>query len=158
MLENCANTKELWGGVENLVKAWLNERQDLIVKYCAVSGVQGVVGQSPSAMQRLRRFCQVLVDYLSAGHFEVFAQLMREAEEFNDGSIDKARRLFAQIDATTDPILDFNDTYDTEEHCEEAIERLQAELSHLGVLLSERFDLEDQLIRVAHTAHQEAVA
>ncbi len=158
MLENCQSAKELWGGVDTLVSRWLAERQDLIVKYCAISGVQGFSEQAPSTMQRLRACCQVLVDYLSAGHFEVFVQLMREAEEFNDGSIDEARRLYAKIDATTDPILDFNDVYDTEEHAEEAIERLPQELNKLGELIVLRFNLEDQLIKVAHSVHQEMVA
>ena len=42
---------------------------------------------SPERHQRgIERLCQLLVDYVSAGHFEVFLALQKEAEIFADGS------------------------------------------------------------------------
>lgn len=158
MLDNCATAKEFWGGVDKLIDGWLAERQDVIVKFCAISGLRLQSNGTPSTLQRLKRFCQVLVDYTSAGHFEVYVQLMREAEDVRQEDRELAHRLYAQIAETTEVILDFNDTYDTDEHCEQAMGRLSQQLSQLGEVLVERFDLEDRLIACTHFAHQEKVA
>ena len=76
MLENCKSAKERWGGVSEIIDRWLEERQAMLVQYCALSGLD----QDLSDLQRgekLRSFCQILVDYVSAGHFEVYDQLIK---------------------------------------------------------------------------------
>ena len=41
--------------------------------------------QAPAAnAQDLQRFCEILVDYVSAGHFEVYEQLTAEGKAFGD--------------------------------------------------------------------------
>ena len=61
----------------------------------------------------LRHFCELMVDYISAGHFEVYDHLIQEAEEFNDGKgLDVARRLYPQVSKTTEVALAFNDSFD----------------------------------------------
>ena len=77
MLENCKSAKERWGGVSEIIDRWLEERQTVLVQYCALSERE----QTLSDLQRgekLRSFCQILVDYVSAGHFEVYDQLIKE--------------------------------------------------------------------------------
>ena len=54
----------------------------------------------------------------------------------------------------TQQCVDFNDKYDTAEHCLEKITDLSKDLSDLGEMLSERFDLEDQLIEKLHNVHR----
>ena len=76
MLENC-DIKERWSGVDKLVERWLEERQSLIVQFCALSGVHELSGNNASR-GRLQKFCQLLLDYVSAGHFEVFYELVRD--------------------------------------------------------------------------------
>lgn len=154
MLDNC-NIKERWSGVDKLVERWLEERQALIVQFCALSGVHELSGNNASRT-RLQKFCQLLLDYVSAGHFEVFYELVREAESFADGSADVARALIPRLDESTQDALDFNDRY--AEITQAPIASLARDLSRLGEILAERFDGEDQLIRATHSCHRELVA
>ena len=153
MLDDCT-IKERWLNVDELVERWLSERQSVIVQFCALSGVHLQSPQRGSNTARLQRFCQLLLDYVSAGHFEIYYELVREAEEFKDGSVDTANRLLPLITATTETLLDFNDRYiDTQPGIE-----LAQSLSQLGESLAQRFELEDQLISALHTCHREHVA
>ncbi len=99
----------------------------------------------------------MLVDYVSAGHFEIYEQLMQEARAFGDKrGLDLAKQIYPRIEVITQAALAFND------HCDNGDSRdsksLHAELEHLGGLLHERFELEDCLIEVLHNAHQQAAA
>lgn len=154
MLDNC-DIKERWSGVDKLVDRWLSERQSLIVQFCALSGVHELSGTNASR-SRLQKFCQLLLDYVSAGHFEVFYELVREAEAFADGSADVAKALIPLINETTQRALDFNDKY--AEATQAPIASLARDLSALGEVFAERFDSEDRLIRVTHSCHREQVA
>lgn len=156
MLENCKNAKERWGGVNELIDKWLQGRQELIVRFCDLAGAD-----AGTDLQRLRRsllrFCEVLVDYVSAGHFEIYEQLTREASEFNDGGLDLIQRLYPKIEVSTEAALAFNDSFDAAEQDKDLL-ALLAEVSGLGEMLEERFELEDTLIEALHTAHADQVA
>lgn len=154
MLENCKSAKERWGGVSEIIDRWLEERQAMLVQYCALSGLD----QDLSDLQRgekLRSFCQILVDYVSAGHFEVYDQLIKEGREFDDAeALQEASKLYDTIDTTTERLLDFNDKYlETDD-----LGSLTADLSHLGEALEVRFSTEDRLISVLHTSHKDLVS
>lgn len=153
MLENCRSKEEQWQGVQQLITRWLAERQELVVIYCSLSGVRDFSVTNTSCMTKLRLFCQVLVDYASAGHFEVYEQLLNEAKAFNDGSEALLEKLYPKISATTSAFIAFNDTYDTDEHCSKSIGQLKQALSALGEDMATRFALEDQLIDRLHLAH-----
>jgi regulator of sigma D len=105
--------------------------------------------------EKLRSFCQILVDYVSAGHFEVYDQLIKEGREFDDAeALQEASKLYDTIDTTTERLLDFNDKYlETDD-----ISSLTADLSHLGEALEVRFSTEDRLISVLHTSHKDLVS
>jgi regulator of sigma D len=154
MLDNC-DIKERWSGVNELIARWLGERQSLIVQYCAVSGVHEFSPQGSANRNRLQKFCQLLLDYVSAGHFEVYYQLIREAEAFEDGSAEAAKALLPEINGTTADALDFNDKY---VDAQSIGVNLAKDLSRLGEVLAARFDHEDHLISVLHHAHREQVA
>lgn len=154
MLENCKNAKERWGGVSEIIDRWLEDRQAMLVQYCALSGLD----QNLSDLQRgekLRGFCQILVDYVSAGHFEVYDQLIKEGREFDDAeALQEAGKLYDTIDTTTERLLDFNDKYlETDD-----VSSLTVDLSHLGEALEVRFSAEDRLISVLHTSHKDLVS
>lgn len=157
MLENCKTREERWGGVETLIEGWLKERQELIVLYCALSGGQAI-SSKPRPSQKLQKFCEILVDYVSAGHFEIYDQLIKEAEEFQDGGEQLASKMYPKLTKTTEIALDFNDKYDTDEHCKDLIAQLTTDLSRLGETLVSRFEIEDQLIQVLHAQHASLVA
>lgn len=154
MLEKCKNAKERWGGVHHLIDNWLSERQELIMLMVAINGLNEYTPKNTPLSVKIQAFCQVMMDYLSAGHFEIYEQLMREADEFHDEN-GKAliNRLYPKIEATTDLALQFNDDYDTE-HCEQKLNDLPKRLSELGEALEVRFELEDQLIESLHNVHK----
>ena len=152
MLEGCKTAKERWGGVSDIVDRWLNERQDLIVLYCSINGV--TPEDDPRPMQdKLQEFCQLLVDYVSAGHFEVYEQLVREGQEFNDGGLEETRNIFPSIESNTQICLDFNDSCGNFS----SLNHMKDELSRFGERLADRFELEDCLIEKLHTRHRELV-
>lgn len=155
MLDNC-DIKARWSGVDELLERWLKERQSLIVQYCALSGIHELAPHNANNRNRLRKFCEQLLDYVSAGHFEVYYELVREAEAFQDGSARLAATLLPAITTTTGAALDFNDRYADSAPAERSL--LAKDLSKLGEVLASRFDYEDQLIAAMHAAHREQVA
>ena len=157
MLESCNTAKELWGGVHDLIDRWLNERQELIMLYCAIEGLDRYTPIDASMETKTRAFCQILMDYVSAGHFEVYEQLFKEAKEFDDGSIELAKELYPKIKDNTQILLDFNDKYDSDDQTAEHLNELHDEFSKIGVQLEERFELEDQLIKHLHESHRELI-
>ena len=104
------------------------------------------------------RLCEVLVDYVSTGHFEIYEQLVSEAREFNDGGLELAAKVYPRIEQTTEVALNFNDRLDGRELSEEDVKALFGELSKLGEALETRFEMEDFLIEHLHNAHAGKVA
>ncbi|ODS24145.1 anti-RNA polymerase sigma 70 factor [Candidatus Endobugula sertula] len=155
MLENCRSAKERWGGVNNIIDRWLHERQQLLVEYCNLSAVQVFDEENPLHQEQLKQLCQILVDYVSAGHFEVYEQLIKEGRDFNEKhALKQAAELYKIIDNTTESLLDFNDKYqETDDLADLAID-----LSIIGQQLETQFTAEDQMIEVLHTCHKELVA
>jgi len=155
MLDSCTTAQERWGGVHKLIDRWLAERKQLVAEYTALRDRTAPV---PSPDTSLESFCDVLVDYMSAGHFEVYEQLIREAEEFNDlGGIALAKQLYPRIETITQTAVQFNDEYgEPTPGTDETL--MQDRLRHLGGLLHERFELEDCLIEVLHTAHKDMLS
>lgn len=80
----------------------------------------------------LSRFCDALVDYLSAGHFRVFQRLSLPPTAY------------ALIEATTHAGVAFNDRYGDLENFDMA--DVRQSLERIARLLSARFELEDNLL------------
>lgn len=162
MPENIGTARERWGSVGELIKRWLGERQDLIVQYCGLSGVSAM-NDTAVVKRRLEYLCEILVDYVSAGHFEVYEKLIQEAREYDDGGLELASKIYPRISASTEHALAFNDRFDatkasSAELSEVEVKGLHKRLSELGEVLEERFELEDLLIESLHTVHAEKVA
>jgi regulator of sigma D len=150
MLESCQNAQERWGGVHKLIDRWLQARHELVKAYGNLADHE----QALASSQERQRFCQVLVDYVSAGHFEVYEQLTNEAKAFGDErGLELAKQIYPRIEAITETALSFNDLCDTGD-CSD-VGALDGRFQHLGQLLHERFELEDCLIEVLHNAHQQ---
>lgn len=149
MLESCQNAQERWGGVHQLIDRWLQERHELVSAYGGLCDQP----QGPAFGEDVQRFCEILLDYVSAGHFEVYEQLTVEAKAFGDQrGLELAKQIYPRIEAITEVALAFNDRCDNGD-CRDAAS-LNGELKRLGQLLHERFELEDCLIEVLHNAHQ----
>jgi regulator of sigma D len=125
------------------------------VQYCALSGLGKVATSDDTRADNLRNFCQILVDYVSAGHFEIYDQLIKEGREFDDEeALQEAGKLYAQVDKTTEKLLDFNDKYlETDD-----LTSIAVDLSDLGEVMEVRFSAEDRMISVLHTSHKDLVS
>lgn len=156
MLENCRSAKERWGGVSDLIDRWLKERQELIVHFCDLSGPESQISED-ELVEKFVRLCEILVDYVSAGHFEVYEQLIREAKEFNDGGLELAAKVYPRLAETTEVALNFNDRLDGKKLSSEEVRVLFQELSKLGETLESRFEMEDFLIEHLHNVHADKV-
>ncbi|MFJ4197772.1 sigma D regulator [Pseudomonas sp. NPDC089534] len=150
MLESCQSAQERWGGVHQLIDRWLQEREELVTAFRTLRDAKPAFADK----SKNGRFCQILVDYVSAWHFEVREQLTNEAKAFDDeGGLELADQIEPRIDEITQHAVAFND------HCHKGEcndpERFAEALQKLGGLLRERFELEDCLIEVLHTAHKQ---
>lgn len=155
MLEQCHDAKERWGGVHNIIDRWLNERRALIVSLFALNDDSDFADPAVPREDRLARFCEFLMDYVSAGHFEVYQQLISEAEAFHDNNIELAQQVIRQLDENTAQVLAFNDRFSDRAAARQHLDTLDSDLSALGGQLESRFELEDRLIRDLHEAHRE---
>lgn len=155
MLEGCQTAEERWGGVSEIIDRWLHDRQQLLVLYCSVNGVEPMGEDNRTLAEKLRELCQRLVDYISTGHFGVYEQLISEAQELDDDTgLVVADVLLPQLEENTTRCLAFNDS------CEQlsTLMQLQEAMSQIGETLEERFRLEDQMIERLHQSHREKVA
>lgn len=149
MLERCKNAHERWGGVHQLIDRWLGDRRQLIVAFDQLSRATG----SHDSEAHLQHFCQIMLDYVSAGHFGVYEQLNNEAQAFKDiKALELAKQIYPRIEVITQALLAFNDRCDNGDCRDEGV--LAQDLKHISVYLHERFELEDCLIEVLHTAHK----
>lgn len=145
------NPQQQFDAVEQLLTRWLRERRELLGKYTEiVVGMDGLLDVDDLQL-RQHVLCQLLVDYVSAGHFEVYHELLEEAESFGDGSSRLAENVMPAIGDTTEVILAYEEKY-TDTNSEKG--KLKRDLSALGEVLESRFLLEDQLIAGLHNSHR----
>lgn len=152
MLERCKTAQERWGGVDRLIDRWLADRKKLVEQYVAV---RDRTAQGSSVQQQLNLFCSALLDYVSAGHFSVYEQLVRGAEEAGDErALDLMTKVMPRIETITQFAVIFNDYYGAQTKRQLKEDVMQSRLLKMGGLMVERFELEDCLIEVLHTANR----
>ncbi|WP_343771928.1 Rsd/AlgQ family anti-sigma factor, partial [Marinomonas arenicola] len=111
MLERCKTAQERWGGVHEIIDRWLAQRRQLIE---AGMQLRERGEYTPTDTPKIQAFCELLVDYVSVGHFNVYEQLALEAKDFRDDhALTLLKELLPEIDGTTQLALEFNDKYDT---------------------------------------------
>ena len=101
----------------------------------------------------LQEFCASLIDYTAGAHFQLY-RFIDERKERRKPVSDVAEHIYPKIIDSTQQILDFNDKYDCQDHCDN-FDRLETDLSTLGVILADRIEMEDQLIDVLTAARNE---
>lgn len=153
MLEDCKNALERWGGVHSLIDRWLDERRELLVDFVELKQACDIELEAVSK-SRIDAFSELLMDYISAGHFEVYPQLREESKAFDDDEgLLLAEQLLERLEMSTELVLDFDADYASPVRCKQHLARLPAWLDRLAKGLTERFTLEDQLIARLHAAH-----
>ncbi|WP_298445855.1 sigma D regulator [uncultured Ferrimonas sp.] len=159
MLTKLEKAVTAWGGSSKLVDQWLNSRRELLINYCQLAGLPPYNNDAAALPeeQHIKQFCGLLMDYVSAGHFEVYDQVASACEQHGQQSRQLAEELLPQINNSTDIALDFNDHYTNGVNDERMLQLDQA-LSKLGQAMEERFALEDRLLETLHHNHAETTA
>tara|TARA_R110002126_G_scaffold43555_28_gene124985 strand:- start:3654 stop:4139 length:486 start_codon:yes stop_codon:yes gene_type:complete len=157
MYRRVQQAQKKWGGSLTAIDNWLDERQQLIVSYCKLAGLPPFEKDRHTlpAQDKVREFCQLLMDYLSAGHFEVYERIVDQCTINGTDSRKLADSLYPKISVSTDLALSFNDAYADHLSTRDSA-AFDRELSELGQALEERFELEDELIDTLHAKHTDA--
>lgn len=158
MLTRLKQSQEQYGGASKVIDSWLEERQEWLVRYCQLAGLQPFDREKNTLPQanEIREFCQIMVDYLSAGHFEIYDQVVSKCEVHGPKSLAQAQDLYPKINASTDTALNFNDKYAEPMADDIAMDDFDKDLSNLGQEMEERFEFEDELIHILYTKHTES--
>ena len=127
-----------------IIDGLLAERQDLLVSFCRVAGVEPHRENKPVNI-RMKEFCQVLVDYAAAVHFELYTRVA-EGKERRGQVLKIAQESYPTIAAITQRAVDFNDKYEGTS-ADAVAPGLADDLSKLGEDLALRFELEDKLFQ-----------
>ena len=156
MLSRNQEAKQRWGGQDQAIDRWLEERQLLLVQYCKLLGLPPYTenqGQLPS-LENIHEFCETLVDYVSAGHFELYDRISEQAQSIDPKSKQVAEQVYPLIAVTTEAALKFNDTYGDAEN-DEQLKHFDADLSVVGEAIEARLELEDKLLQLL--SHRELI-
>jgi regulator of sigma D len=92
----------------------------------------------------LEEFCQILIDYIAAGHFILYDRIL-EKRERRKAIVELAEKIYPEIEEYTQVALDFNEKYNPDQDNLDG-DKLKNDISILGEALTARIELEDQLI------------
>jgi regulator of sigma D len=141
---------EHWTDVSTIIEKWLLERQELISIYCALSATT----TPTSFSDKLTQFCEILVDYISAGHFEIFTELEDEARTCDSRGLHLVQALYPYLAQSTESAINFNELCTHLAGNAASSNLIRPMLSELGEALTNRFELEDQLIEYVHKSNE----
>lgn len=136
------------GGAHAAVDSWLHERQALLIEYFKLAGLPPYERDAKAlpAAQDIVNFCGLVMDYVSAGHFEVYDHIILNSQQAPESTRAIADELFPLISDTTDIALDFNDKY-AEITPDTGLTGFDQDLSNLGEALELRMEFEDRLLK-----------
>lgn len=138
-----STAKERRQGSQDLVAKLIKERTEMLVTFCRLAGIEPYTVEK-SVQKLIQEFCQILVDYVAAGHFALYERIL-EGKERRQEVAAIAGNIYTRIAQSTQNALDFNDKYDCGDHCT-ALDSLSQDLSRLGEDLAMRIELEDRLL------------
>lgn len=141
-----ASENERRRGTRDSLAKMVAERTQVLALYWRIAGLEPFsdTSQRDPAQKLLQEFCQLLVDYIAAGHFTLYERIVNGTERRRELNT-LAQDLYPRISDTTTVALDFNDKYDATAQWE-VNESFKSDLSKLGEGLALRIDLEDKLI------------
>ena len=129
----------------DMIEKLLAERQQMLVKFCALAGVEPYAPAQP-VLPQLQDFCQVLMDYTALGHFEVLPKAAEDPKAPAELR-EIARQVYPNLAKTTSVAVGFNDKYDASKHVLN-LDELSDDLSALGEQIAARIELEDRVLAV----------
>lgn len=141
------------------IKQLIAERNEVLSMYCNLAGCDGTnVNTDEIQPDQIQEFCQLLIDYIAIGHFELY-QRISEGVERRHEIVKLADSIYPRIEKTTQVAVEFNDKYDSGNDLSEiSISQLTNHLSTLGEELATRIELEDQLITTLLTTKSSETA
>jgi len=136
----------------DLIAKLLAERQEILVLFNRLAAMRPYQ-EAVRVQFLLQQFCQIVVDYMALGHFEVYQCLEDNVRGMQHCRRVKrlARELYPRIAGTTQAAIDFSDRYAERR---QALDRLDTDLSRMGEQLAARIDLEDRLITALRSPTQ----
>ena len=132
------------GGTQEIVRKLLDERQEMLLMFCRVAGLEPFKDATPS-VDVLQEFCQVLVDYSAFGHFEIYERIVAGRERRSQ-VVEVAREVYPRIAEATEVAVEFNDKYDASDHTLD-LKQLDRDLGKLGEEIAVRIEMEDHIIQ-----------
>ena len=140
-----------WQRTETLVQTWLKERQQLLALLCALPDMNDAnIENNPALHAHIQSLCQTLMDYISAGYFEIYRELAVEARSLKRDNPGWLQEMLQRLEDSTDAALAFNEHYDQAARRQCSLTELPEKMASLLEKLEERFMLEDQLIISFH--------
>lgn len=140
---NISRKSHLFDQSDDRINHWLNERQLLVLALHNLSKLKPFKNIH-LIEEELDNFTAVLIDYVSAGQFEIFETIFRAAEKAPSQHGLKSSVMVALL-RTTNHALDFADKYTQDKY---QIESLEKDLNALAENLAHRLELEDHLIEL----------
>lgn len=126
-----------------VIQELVEQRTKVWSLYCSVAGMAPFQPEK-TIEDLLEEFCEMLVDYISLGHFGVYQRII-DGKERRKKIIEVAERLYPQIVLATESVLNFNDRYEKVTPAM-ILNHLADDLSVVGEQLATRIELEDELI------------
>ena len=143
-MQDDIDSAERRGGTSNLINSMMLERNQLL-NLLVQTSTKDSNGEDVFDRESLDEFCQVMVDYIAAGHFGLYERIV-EGTERRRGVADLAVELYPHIEKTTQAALAFNEKYDAARENTNA-SQLHQDLSELGEHLTNRIEYVDQIIQ-----------
>ncbi|WFP49163.1 sigma D regulator [Methylomonas sp. EFPC3] len=142
MIESNVYRAEKSASARHWVETLLAERSAVWELYCQIGKMLPFNGDS-HLRSVLSEFSQLLIDYISLGHFGIYEHLLTETQD-ESTALNYAERIYPAFSKITASAVSFSDTYD-EGRRKFKTDNLAQDLSVLGEHLAERMELEDQL-------------
>jgi len=130
---------------QHLVSELEQERSQVWALYCEIADLKPFSTCSKT-QSNLTKFSQLLVDYVSLGHFGIYDYLL-SGNERREKVLTSAKKIYPEFSRITEAVISFNDKYEENKN-NFKINDLESDLSTLGEDLAKRIELEDDLCRL----------
>ncbi|BCX80867.1 regulator of sigma D [Methylomarinovum caldicuralii] len=143
MTQNPVSGNERRLQTSHIIEELLAERRQMWQLYWELAEMKPFDKHKEPLEQILDRFCQVMIDYISLGHFGVYRRII-EGTERRQRVLEAAEKYYPAIAEATEVALKFNDQYENAHLTDHDV--LHQALSELGEALATRIELEDKLL------------
>lgn len=148
MLELNVIRDNSWELNDAAVNRWLDDRQQLLIRLCGIIAVRPSSALSTRYALDFTQFSELMIDYTSCGHFDIYERLMNQARAQHnlDGINAFLKQHYSVISASTEYIVHFNDNFVDNDNPR----GMTRALSRLSEALEARFEAEDAMLELLH--------